>query len=93
MLISVDNPPINSLINTFALVKAYKQPIYNNLFNKRLFVSEIPKPINKIIDIKICNINNENKILNHDLKKKDVLGVHNDKKEKGVNNKNTFKTM
>lgn len=90
---SVDTPPINSLINEFAFVSAYIEPIHR-IFEKRFSdVKSTEKVINRTNETKDCNSNNERIDLNHALKNQLVDEFISVIIAKGVISINTFNTI
>ena len=91
--ISVDIPPSNCLVNEFAFINAYIEPIYINFVNV-LFAEKLKENIiNNIIDIKDCTNNNEITDFIQDLNIHDVDEFDNVIIINGVNSTNTFIIM
>ena len=80
---TVEIPPINSLTNELALIKAYIPPMYINFISKLSEVKFIENKINKTIDTITWINSKENKFLNQVLKNQLVEFKDKDKIAKG----------
>lgn len=87
---SVERPPINSLMKELAFIKAYIDPKQIKFEKISVVESSKENVTSKIIEIKICKKSREIKILNHDLKKQIVLLSHKDNIANGLKRMNTF---
>ena len=87
---TVEIPPINSLTNELALIKAYIPPMYTNFIIKLSEVKSIENKINKMIETITWISNNENRFLNQALKNQLVEFKDKDKIAKGERSAKTL---
>lgn len=83
IFISVDKPPMKSLIYEFALIKEYIEPKYKSFEKVSLFEEEIENATININGTSNCKKSKDKKILSHDLKTHEEFLIHKDKKAKG----------